>query len=464
MTTATPPAAINAHAVWRNAGWTPHHGQARVAADPARIAVVAAGRRWGKSELGGMRLLPEALLTRAQLPALKHEGRRREFWIVGPEYSDSEKEFRVVYNALRRMGAAFDRPGTYNDPISGLMHVSLFGGHFQVHAKSAKHPERLVGEGLSGVILVEAAKLREQVWTKYVRPALADYGGWALMTSTPEGRNWFYERWRAGQDPGRSQWASWRAPAWTNPHVYPGGRHDDEIQALAADLTEETFNQEIAAEFTEHVGRVFKNFDEQTHVADLQYRTSPSWSTYAAVDYGFTNPFVWLLVQVGPFDEVHVLDELYLTRHTIGEAAEAIRDRGLAPDGLVRFYPDPASPGDTRALSGDLRTGAGGGTGGELKHRLDTIRDALKPRPAHLEEGHPDKRPQLLIDRKCTQLIREMNDYRYPARNDERDTNAPELPLKVDDHGPEALGRFFAGHFGTPTGPRNARVRSAAVG
>lgn len=409
-----------------------------------------------------------------------------EYWIVGPNYTDSEKEFRVLYNDLSRLQVPLDKPGTYNDPIGGNMHISLWQGRYQVHAKSAAHPESLVGEGLHGVIMAEAAKIKEKVWTKFIRPTLNDFSGWAELTSTPEGKNWFYEAWQRGQDPFQLAWDSFRMPAWLNPHVYPGGATemqiaimrnlldhkqpitpevvkgigiDMEIAQLMMDLTEETFNQEIAALFTDFVGRVFKSFDEEEHVRDLTF--NPEWATYAAVDYGFTNPNVWLLLQVDPFGErVHVLNEVYEVGLSPADFAEEILRRDMCPSGIIAFYPDPASPGDTRILEKTLRVKGKGGTGGELKHRLDAIRKALLPFPAH----DPLKTPALLFDRKCKYTIKDFLDYRYPAKRDEQDKNHPENPEKKNDHAPEALGRFYAGHFGTPAKQaRRARVRSSSL-
>lgn len=471
--------ALDVWTVYDDLEWDPHPGQEEVVSNPARNRLVAAGRRWGKSDVGGHELVPEALLTYGQQHTLKSMGKRREFWVVGPEYSDSEKEFRVLYNNLSKLEVPFDRPGTYNDPLGGNMHISLWNGTFQVHAKSAKHPETLVGEGLHGVILSEAAKLKASVWFKYIRPTLADFDGWSLMTSTPEGKNWFYDMWKIGQDPKRPDWMSWRYPAWRNPYVYKtptstehvkrmqslldndraglglfalretfGLEIDDEIMGMLGDLTPESFNQEIGADFTEFVGRVFKEFDEENHVYDLAWE--PGWDTVAAVDYGFTNPNVWLLIQVGPWGQVHVFDELYEPGLTATEFAEEIAGRGL---GNVRtFYPDPASPGDTRQLENILKVRATGHTGGELKYRIDAIRAALKRVPRLADDDNPDKKPQLKINRRCVRTISDMLEYRYPQIRSEqnKDNNSPENPLKKDDHAPEALGRFMRGYFGTP--------------
>lgn len=486
MTTGTASRGISLKRVFEGVEFRPHPGQLQVLKSTARFQVTSAGRRFGKSHMGGHYLCAEAFAAYFRRKELEEKGHRAEFWIVGPNYSDSEKEFRVLWNDLRKLEVPFDRPGTYNDPLGGNMHVSLWDGRYQVHAKSAAHPESLVGEGLHGVIMAEAAKIKEKVWTKYVRPTLNDFNGWAKLTSTPEGKNWFYERWQAGQDPNNPAWASWRMPAWANPYVYRRPTTDEmveqfrtyldsrlpvsqtiiddigidpEIAQIMMDLTSETFNQEIAADFTEFVGRVFKGFDEEEHVTDLKF--NPEWQTFGAVDYGYTNPNVWLLVQIDPFFErMHVLDEVYEPGLSPLQFAEEIQRRSLCPSSTIAFFPDPASPGDTAILREKLRIPSRPHTGGELKHRLDIIREWLKPWPAH----DPHKYPKLLFDRKCKYTIRDFLDYRYPDRKDEQDKNAPENPLKKNDHGPEALGRLFAGLIGTQAKQaRRARVRSSTM-
>jgi hypothetical protein len=488
-----PPRQIAELPLYNKVGWVPHDGQRAVILSPCRNRIVSAGRRFGKSEIGGHKLFQEALNTRLVKTKLEELGKRREFWIVGPSYTDSEKEFRIVWNELDRLNLkeCLDKPGSYNNPLGGDMHISLWDGRFQVHAKSEKHPDSLVGEGLSGVILAEAAKLKERTYNKLIRPTLADYSGWCLMTSTPEGKNWFYEMWKRGQDPTRPEWSSFRMPSWLNPHVYPMGATDQailrlrraianrmvadrdlfrslgvdpEIGELVNDLTEESFNQEIAADFTEFVGRVFKGFDEELHVSDLSY--NPGWATYAAADYGFTNPSVWLLIQVDPFGErAHVLDEVYESGLTNDEFADAILAKELAPSSIVCFYPDPADPGATRVLESRLKIKHKGGTGGEIKWRIDAIRSALKERNTHLPEGDENRVPALMFDRKCTRTIQDMLNYRYPEKRSQVkvESNTPENPMKKDDHGPEALGRFYAGHFGTPATRRRARASRSSL-
>jgi hypothetical protein len=483
-------AVLDKHTLFDRVGHNPHAGQRRIYKSKARNRVCACGRRFGKSVVGGMELVCECYATYPLRNALEESGKRREFWIVGPEYTDSEKEFRVLWDTLKARGVPFDRPGSYYSAHDADMQLSCFNGKFMVLGKSAKHEERLVGEGLNGVVMAEAAKQRERTWTKFIRPMLADYKGWALFSSTPEGKNWFYKLWMRGQSAVDDEWDSWRMPSWRNPHVYPLptspaaikrardlmqsgqtmqaimelGGVDPEIVSLMADLSHETFNQEIAAQFTEFVGRVFKEWDDEIHVKDLTYNRE--WRTYAAVDYGFTNPFVWLLIQVDPWDNIYIIDEFYQAGLTIDEAAREVESQGLAPRSLTTFYPDPSSPGDTRVLENHFRVRSSGGTGGELNIRLRYIRAALRRRPDFrgVEAGEGEPLPRLLVNRKCVNTIREMNDYRYPKTAQEAAARGRELsekPMKKDDHCPEALGRFFVGFFGRPMDEGRSTVRDA---
>lgn len=476
--------------------WQPHAGQLVVAENHSRHKVVCAGRRWGKDNLSGTdKLLPEVFYTKPLANQLLLDGKKRIFWIVGPSYAESEKTFRVIWYLCRKLEIPLDK-GSFNSPETGLMQIRLWGGALEIIAKSAQVPERLVGEGLSGVVMCEAAKMKEHIWPKFIRPMLADFNGWSLHASTPEGKNWFYDLWRFGQDPNNTDWASWRMPAWVNHFVYRTPTNDEDVATLLelqrnhydsvfklvklhnltidreilnsiAELTPEAFLQEIAADFTEFVGRVFKEFDEEVHVTDLSY--NPGWQTVAAVDYGFNNPNVWLLIQIGPWGEINVLDEIYESGLDPEDFANEIRWRGLNPPNLRVFYPDPADPLSTKILEKKLQIRAAGGTGGELIHRINHIRKGLRePRivtpddfTANLPEGQ--KRPRLLFDRKCKHTIEDMLNYRYPEkRKDDTYTSNFENPLKKDDHGPEALGRMFAGLLGSYGKPASgARVHQA---
>jgi hypothetical protein len=128
----------------------------------------------------------------------------------------------------------------------------------------------------------------------------------------------------------------------------------------------------------------------------------------------------------------------------------------------LAVYCDPAVPDDANILRRTLGVPVRLNTGGELRLRLALIRGALKLRPDHLDYDDPEKQPALFVDRSCTKLIWEMREgYRWPEHSSET-RNDSELPMDKDNHGPEALGRFFKGHMERLSDSRRSRQGSVA--
>ena len=94
------PALLNPWAIYDSplVAWDPHPAQELVLESAARHKVWCAGRRTGKSDLGGHVLLPEAIYTRSVAEEWLKQGKARIFWIVSDEYSTAEKEFRVIWH------------------------------------------------------------------------------------------------------------------------------------------------------------------------------------------------------------------------------------------------------------------------------------------------------------------------------------------------------------------------------
>ena len=433
-------------------GYVPHPGQKLVHFDSTRHRVLSNGRRWGKSMFGGKEVETFAFVK-------NFLGQPMRGWIVGPTYTDAEKEFRVIYDTFKSLGVDQVSSKFLKNTENGNMHIATNWG-FDLECKSAQKPETLVGEGLDFVLLVEAGRHKRFTFTEYIRPALSDKRGLSIMSGVPEDANeqnllyWGYLR---GKDPKyRHQWKSWQLPSWTNTHVFPGGRNDPEIVDAEADLTEDEFNRQYGGQFVLKRGRVMKEWDDDYHVKDLRY--NPDWPLYAAVDFGYTNDWVWLWIQVDPLSRrVYVIQEhRYRLRDTDDIARNELAHHPLMSKLLV-IYPDPSSPDDAAILKRHLHTAIGGNTGGEIKNRLQLIRQALKRKPDYLDDDDPLKLPGLIIDRSCTKLIWEMREgYRWPEGHSDA-KNASEIPSDVDNHGPEALGRFFKGHMESMLGVRQAR-------
>lgn len=431
--------------------YTPHAGQRLIHYDSTRNRVLCNGRRWGKTLLGGKEVECTGFVR-------NFLGEPMRGWIIGPEYSDCEKEFRVVYNTFKKLGLETVSNKFLNNTENGNMHIATRWG-FDIECRSARHPDSLVGEGLDFVLLVEAGRHRRRTFTEYVRPALSDKRGFSIMSGVPEEASessllyWAYNR---GQDRSKKQWKSWRMPSWTNHIVFPGGRRDPEILEAEDDLTEDEFRRQYGGEFVDRVGRVMAEWDNDKHIVDQQY--NPDWPLFAAVDFGYTNDWVWLWIQVDRFNNVYVIGEhRYRLRDTEDIARLEFKEHPLTSK-LVAIYPDPAAPDDANILRRVLGVPTRSNTGGELKVRLSLVRQALKLRPDYAP--YEEKKSRLLVDRSCHQLIWEMSQgYRWPERHSDT-KNDSELPMDKDNHGPEALGRFFKGHMERFSEARRSRQGS----
>ena len=206
-----------------------HDSQRQIAKDPARFKVVCAGRRWGKTMLGIVACLREAL----------HGGR---VWWVAPSYKQALEGWTYLKQLTREMETA--------DSATELLMRFGSGGSIQV--RTADNPDALRGSGLDGVVLDEAATMRRETWDLVLRPALADKQGWALFVSTPQHFNWFYDLYERGER-GDPDWASWQLPTWNNPFIPEG-----EIEAAQRDMEQEDFDQEFGASFTAVGGAIFR--------------------------------------------------------------------------------------------------------------------------------------------------------------------------------------------------------------
>jgi len=202
---------------------------------------------------------------------------------------------------------------------------------------------------------------------------------------------------------------------------------------------------------------VLKEWDDDDHLVDISYNRR--WPLYAAVDYGYTNDWVWLWIQVDEWKNVYVIgEERFQLMDSEEIARNHLKDHPLMSK-LLMIYGTPAEPDDNNVLKRVLDKTVSANTGGELKNRLALIRKALKLKPAHLPDGHPEKIPQLRVDRSCTKLAWEMRTgYRWPENKSEQTKSDSEVPMDKDNHGPEALGRFFKGHMERFDDARRARM------
>jgi predicted phage terminase large subunit-like protein len=234
--------------------WSLLPWQIEVWQDKSRFKVIAAGRRCGKSNLAIKMLLAKAL----EAP----EGSAVVY--VAPTLGQARQ---IAWDALLTQGRSVIKQAHVNQ-----MDITLVTGR-KIHIRSGENPDTLRGLKLYFAVIDEAAFVKEDLFTKIIRPALADLKGEAVLISTPDGRTWFYDAFKTGESGKSKDWKSWHLTTYDNPTIDP-----EELEAAKKTLSTFHFNQEFLASFTNSGTGLFKE-------EWLKYGTEPAdGSWYIAID------------------------------------------------------------------------------------------------------------------------------------------------------------------------------------
>jgi len=186
--------------------YAPHRAQRRAhrALRLARFIVLVAGRRGGKTKCGGGIFVDRMLKDLEAWSAINGAWQRGagkaptpsvQYMVVAPVYALLEEPRSALQKYLGGMVAEGGLIVHQSDQTWWLVEG------VRIDFRSGEHPKRLVSQGLNGIWLEEAARLKPEVWIDNLRPALSDKLGWCIFTSTPLGKNWLWREIWAKADP-----------------------------------------------------------------------------------------------------------------------------------------------------------------------------------------------------------------------------------------------------------------------
>jgi len=242
----------------------PHEAQQVILKEAKRYNVLACGRRFGKTTLGG-NLLSDPILKDA-LPCAWFAPTYR---LLEEAYNDHKRIYQPV---IRR---AVQTPAPRIELITGAA----------IDYWTLDDPSTVArGRKYKRVIIDEAAMARhlEQAWTEAIRPTLTDYKGDAFFLSTPKGSNYFKSlHAMAGVDP---DWMAWQMPTTANPWI-----DADEVAKAGESLPSIAFRQEYLAEFVDAAGarikREWLRYGEAPEGLPVYLGVDLAISTKAEADY-----------------------------------------------------------------------------------------------------------------------------------------------------------------------------------
>lgn len=329
------------------------------------------------------------------------------------------------------------------------------GNGSRITLKGAENEDSLRGSKLGGLVIDEVASIKnfEYLWDEALRPALTDKQGWGLFISTPKGYNHFYKLFE--KEHKDKDYKSFHFTSYDNPYLT-----ESEIDKAKEELNDDAFAQEYLADFRKFTGLIYKEFDRGTHLVDEVPLDGYS-AYYRAMDFGAVNPTACLFIKVDNDDVLYVYDEYYEREKTTDYHAGQILAR--YPNTYFRAtFGDPSgkqemidyarwglhiTPANKTVLDKITGTMKAPGEQDWVNYGIEQVQQRLKTSAI-------TKRPRLLIAKKCVNLIRELESYRWEERKDQS-LNAKEVPIKADDHAPDAL-RYFVVSYMKPVRKQRA--------
>ena len=212
---------------------------------------------------------------------------------------------------------------------------------------------------------------------------------------------------------------------------------DDYVKSLEDAYDEDWTRRYLKGEWFNFEGLVYQEFERDIHVKDFSSTRCCYEEYFGGFDYGFRNPFCFLVIARDSDDNLIVLDELYQDGLTNSEIA--IKARELVKpysDNFCCVFADPSMPAVIEEMN---RLGIYCDPGNnDVLSGISVVKNHLK--------NH-----SLLIDKNCVNLIREIESYRYEKNTYGR--NYSERPVKKDDHAVDALryALMGVGDFGGTT-------------
>lgn len=418
--------------LYEEIGYRPSLAGCTAHAALAKVKCVSGGARGGKSRWAAMEVLP-LLLTPGTMG-----------WIVAPEYTLGEKEFRYIHEAMlhpfirTHWGPMIENGRISNNVKGGDMEIRLSwgdAGESVCMVKTAKNRDALLGEALDWVIMSEASQLAQVIWSRYIQMRLTTKKGVAIFPSSPQGKDWFDAIVQKGLR-GDDGFFTTNIDTRMNPTL---DLTEVAFWTSSDQMSDEDFEEQVRGKGTPPHGLVYKTFDLEMHTHTWRREwPKPGWRKGRTFDFGFTHPYVVLWYARDEDGRFYFYREYYKRRVLTDEVIEHIaRVEGWPTvrdhQGRLRLSGEPrvekmTVPGIADWDAGEIEALRQRG----LRMRM-AKKDVLEGIKAveHKLRVRDDGRPRLYVSPKCKNLLRELAAYEWDEHGKPKE--------KQDDHALDAM-------------------------
>lgn len=271
-----------------------------------RWKFVVAHRRCGKTVAEVNHLIRAALQNPRKEPLPRYA-------YIGPSFAQAKD---LVWEYIKQYTGPLDGTklleGDLKCTLPNGASITLYGG--------SNAYERMRGLYFDGAVLDEFPMIHPRAFTSVVRPCLADYRGWAIISGTSNGDDHFHAlKKKHDKDP---DWDIIVIPVNETDALHP-----DEVEEMKEDMSSEEFAREMMCSFDAPVEGAFyadiiNNLQLQNKITGVPHDTGAQVFTWW--DLGIDDPTaIWFIQVTGK--EVHVIDHLEDRGHGLDYYARCIK-------------------------------------------------------------------------------------------------------------------------------------------
>jgi len=341
----------------------------------------------------------------------------------------------MVSNQLRRVRQSYEYPNGSMLVVGGL-----------------DNPDRIMSTEYDGIALFEGTEATEddaEKLTTRLRNGVMPYQQFIVDCNPSSPSHWLNQRASAGRmtrllSRHEDNPTLFRNGGWTE----QGRRYIDVLERL----TGARYQRLRAGKWAAAEGLVYDGYDAAIHLID-PFPIPPEWRRIRSIDIGYVNPFVCQWWAIDPDGRMYRYRELYRTKRLVeehaalinrlseGETYEAtVSDHDLDARDKLHLAGIYTAPAYKAVVPGIDAVSARLKSAGDKRPRLFLMRDArIDPDEALRDAKAPT----------CTE--EEIDGYIYATGIDGKPRK--EEPVKLNDHGLDAMRYAVAYADGLPTGP-----------
>lgn len=287
---------------------TLHEKQLQILRHPAKIKVIKAGKRFGKT-----------YLTIGAAAFLAGQHKNLMIWYVALTYRQAKD---IAWAALKQIIP----PEFIVRKSEQELTLELTSGSV-IRLVGAENEDLLRGQKMDVVILDEADYMSKTIWPNIIYgQLLGSKLGQAYIISSPNryGRNWFGKFWQDAKNKqlsGDERWAAFHFTVLDNP-IYT----KKELEDLEENVPADTWKVEYLGIDEGVNGLLVSEWDRAVHCRD--FSDEHDKKLVRSVDWGMDHPTVCLWADVDvDCGIVYIKDEFYKSGYLISESCNEIKKR-----------------------------------------------------------------------------------------------------------------------------------------